>query len=143
MSTDDYLSEIGAALDDAAGDVYVNNGPTTYVTNVTNIVNCSRVDSGHGKWRSHGRKRHGKRRGGDGHGKPPKLFRFCASCGIMDQDVAYGMSDGEMLDGAVDVVKYSAHGLSRCAGRFARGVSHDIKRTCRGIRQIFSSIFGD
>jgi len=74
-----------------------------------------------------------KRRNGWGHGgswgkkrrheRKPKLWNFFQSCGLLDQDKVMRMSDGELAEGAVDVMRYASHDLSNHARGFCEGMA--------------------
>jgi len=85
--------------------------------NITNITNITQVVAGHGHRPA------GKRRGDIGERRterPPKLLRFCGSCGVMDQDVASRMSSSELCDESVKVIGYASKGLCRSTERSIR-----------------------
>ena len=112
---------------------------TANITNVTNVTNVH-VDGG-GAWKH--RKHEHKRRDRPSERRecPPKLFRFCSSCGILDQDVAWKMSDSQMCQEAANVIGYSARGLTDCVCQGAREVSHHLGVAARGVGQIFEGLF--
>lgn len=115
-----------------------------HTANITNVTNVAQVHvDGEGAWkprkRKHGHKHHGhfERRE-----RPPKLFRFCSSCGILDRDVASNMSEGMMCQEAVNVIGYSARGLADCTSTFARNASHHLGEAAEGLWGVVSGIFG-
>ena len=63
----------------------------------------------------HGRK-HAKRHAD----RPPKLQRFCATCGLMDYNVAARMDSAELCVEAAKVVGYNAKGLARDLGNIGK-----------------------
>lgn len=68
------------------------------------------------------RNEHGKGFGNGRKDRPPKLSRFCASGGLLDQDVAARMSSGEMCFEAAKVTGYAARGLASSVRGMAKGV---------------------
>ena len=94
------------------------------LVNVTNdYVTRSRADAYKRPHRAKksfgGKKRH-----------PPKLFRYCASCGILDGDVVYGMSNGEMCDESVKVIKYASGELVDSIGRIGNDACEVAGNLC-------------
>lgn len=92
----------------------------TINVNVVNVTQLTRIDAGRGGW--HGKKHcHGghclKR-----HGHPPKMLRYCASCGLLDQHVATRMSHGELCGEAANVIGNAAKGPSSNVGNMARSI---------------------
>ena len=67
---------------------------------------------GHGGW---GKKRRRERK--------PELWNFCQTCGLLDQDKVMRMSDGELVEGAVDVMRYASHDFSNRARGFCEGMA--------------------
>lgn len=116
--------------------IYANNVNITNVNNITNVTQISTYVNGYGRTRGKRGKRMGK---GDGRNdRPPKLFRYCASCGILDQDVASSMSTGRMCDESVKSLSYTAKGLSSSIGGMAKGVS----RMGNGVAEMAMGVFG-
>lgn len=68
------------------------------------------------------RNEYGKGFGNGRKARPPKLFRFCASGGLLDRDVAARMSSGEMCSEAAKVAGYAARGLVSSVGGVVKGV---------------------
>lgn len=99
---------------------------TNNVTQVSHVSGCSPRKFGKRK------RRHGGKGKND---RNPKLLRYCASGGLLDQDVAYGMSDKELCDGFVNVGAYAVRGFASTADAWTRDVG-------RGMRKIGSSIMG-
>jgi len=54
--------------------------------------------------------------------RPPKLYRFAQSCGMLDQDVVYGMGTGELCAESVKALGYTARGICSDAKGFVSGV---------------------
>lgn len=114
----------------------------TYVQNVTHITqtyvvthtprysgrSCRRA---HQEW-SHG---HGSRKTGP---REPKLLRFCKSCGILDQDKVMRMSDGEIVDGLLDVERHVRHDMAR----HASGMCHDLCCCGRSVAGAVKGLIG-
>lgn len=106
---------------------------TVNVTNVTNVTHVTNVSSPSGWWGGHGKShRHGGGKGKRRDERPPKLTRFCASCGLLDRNVVAKMDEGEMFGEAAKVCGYAARNLARetkeivcglagCAVDFTRG----------------------
>lgn len=115
---------------------YANNVTITNVTNITNVTQVSSHVNGYGK----PRRKHGNGHGfGDGRSdRPPKLFRYCASCGLLDQDVASRMSTGKMCEESVKALAYTARGVSSSVGGMARGFG----RMGQGVAGMAKGIFG-
>ena len=104
------------------------NTINNYVTNVTNVTNVTRVThvynaasiSGYGGHLHHNKRKHAYGNGGRREERGPKLLRYCASCGVLDQNVASRMSSSELCDESAKVVRHSAkhlaHDASECVG---------------------------
>ena len=91
----------------------ITNNHITTVSNVTNVISRS---SGFQKKLVRFKDRNGSQGRQE---RPPKLFRFCASGGLLDSHVVAGMShEQNMVEGA-KVVGYCAKGLSRTLGNMA------------------------
>ena len=67
--------------------------------------------------------------------RAPKLQRFCATCGLLDRDVVYGMSEGELCEEAVKALGYNARGLARDVSDIGGGL-------CRAAGCIAGGLFG-
>ena len=67
--------------------------------------------------------------------RPPKLQRFCATGGLLDYDVAAGMSEGELCEEAVNVIGYNARGLARDVSEIGGGL-------CRAAGCVAGGLFG-
>lgn len=111
----------------------------TYVTNVTNITNV--VAHPH----FNGGKHHFKHchREHERTEKPPKLARFCASGGLLDQDVAMRMSGGELFSGIAAVGGYAARGVVKHTGNIIRNnrdLGEGICEMGKGVCDIVKSI---
>lgn len=106
------------------------------VTNVTNVSISHHSKHGHGGfWKKRNRK---ARNWG---GRKPKLFRFCASAGLLDSDKVARMSNGEVCKEAANVVRYGARGIASCAGRMARSVAGGAKAFAGGVVEIAEALF--
>lgn len=106
----------------------------TYVTNVTNITNVVAHPHFNGG-KHHFKHCHRKHERTE---KPPKLARFCASGGLLDQDVAMRMSGGEIFSGIAAVGGYAARGVVKHAGNIIRN-NRDLGD---GACQIVGNAFG-
>lgn len=76
----------------------------------------------------------------------PKLFRYCASCGILDGDAVHGMDPGRLCDESLKVMGYAAKGIaSNIHGmvRDTRDIVHAAGGIAAGIGQIFYSFLAD
>ena len=98
---------------------YANNSNVN-ITNITNITKVSNFmvsgTSGmKGRPPKIGRHKKGRRPAlpSERERRPPKLQRFCATGGLLDHDVAAGMSEGELCEEAVNVIGHNARGLAR------------------------------
>lgn len=89
---------------------YAKNITVNNITNVTNVNNVTNVVHVQGEQRHHKQNHH--------HERKPELLRFCQSCGILDQQKVMRMSNGQLAEGAVDVMRHSSRNL----GRHATGV---------------------
>lgn len=98
-----------------AGDVNIVN-----ITNVTNVTNVSYTRQPRIQRRQWERGRREDR---------PRLLRFCASGGLLDRDVAYGMDEGEMM---TEASKLASHGFKGMASSL-RGVGNGIIGMLRSI----------
>ena len=78
---------------------------------------------------------HGKRRP---RGPQPRLLRFFATGGLVDQDVAARMGTGEFWDEGVRLVSYGARGIRSSLSGMARH-GQDI---ARGVADIVGALFG-
>lgn len=119
---------------------YANNSNVN-ITNVTNITKVSNfiVPGAYGPVRSTKRGRHKKERRlalpSERERRPPKLQRFCATGGLLDYDVAAGMSEGELCEEAVNVIGHNARGLARDVSDIGGGL-------CRAAGCIAGGLFG-
>ena len=116
---------------------YANNSNV----NITNITNITRVSnfmvSGHSGMP---RKRRPKKERrlvlpSERERRPPKLQRFCATGGLLDYDVAAGMSEGELCEEAVNVIGHNARGLARDVSNIGGGL-------CRAAGCVVGGLFG-
>lgn len=106
--------------------IHVTN---TYVTNVTH-VNVG--GGGHHKPRG-GYGGSGKR--GGFHERPPKLYRYCMSCGLLDSGVAAKMSSGQMCDETIKAAGYATR-------KFLADTRDCRAQMGRGLKKMASSIGG-
>ena len=103
--------------------------------NMTSIA----VTNVHESFRECGKKnRSRKHRPGCRRERYPKLMRFCASCGLLDNDLAESMSVRELCDGFVDVGAHAANGL----GRTARMWADDMGRHAKGFAENLFGLIG-
>jgi len=108
------------------------------VTNVTNITNVTHVSTHVHHGGGH-KGRHSNKRGA-GLGRPPKLFRFCASGGLLDSDKVYGMSDGAIMHEGAKVVSYSARKLGHHLSGMGGGVCQIVEGVAKGVSAIVGAI---
>ena len=107
------------------GDTYVTNN----ITNVTNIeYKAHKHRSHHNGW-GHGRK-----------DRKPKLYRFCASGGLLDQDKVMRMSDGELIGGILEANKYAAGNLAGDVGKICKGGAGVVHGVFRGAFRVVEFI---
>ena len=120
---------------------YANNSNVniTNITNITKAPNFMLSGGNRMKGRPHEKK---KKKKGRRHVLPseremrtPKLQRFCATGGLLDYDVAAGMSEGELCEEAVNVIGYNARGLARNVSDIGGGL-------CRAAGCIAGGLFG-
>lgn len=127
----------------------------TYVTNVTNVTNVKVTNVNTGgvavpyKWHGQsGRRRH-KREDWHREERKPKLLRYCASCGLLDQHVVARMSHEEACLESMNVLGYAAKGLvrdldcgfsnaSRHAAGACRNFGHAVSCFYRAFKMLFS-----
>ena len=108
-----------------AGVVNINN--ISNVTNMTKVTNVTQVAEVHGRggyWSSN-KKKSKKYRGfgkRDNRMKNPKLLRYCGTCGLLDRQVVSNMSNDELCDGAVDVMRHGAGKISSGVGNVAGSI---------------------
>ena len=116
---------------------YANNSNVN-ITNVTNITKVSNfMVSGH-SWMPRKRRSKKERRfilPSERERRQPKLQRFCATGGLLDYDVAAGMSEGELCEEAVNVIGHNARGLARDVSDIGGGL-------CRAAGCIAGGLFG-
>lgn len=114
---------------------------TANITNVTHVTEVH-VDGGR-EWKHRKRKHGHKDQEQSGRiGRPPKLFRFFASCGILDRDIVEGMGNGQIFQESANIVAYGAKGLSNCTCRFAKGFASDVGEAASGLFDVISGVFG-
>ena len=109
------------------GPIYTNNLNVNNVTNVAYLPGYCH----HGKYKRNRRNSWGRREE-----RPPKLFRYSASCGLLDQDVVARMSNEELLLGSAENMGYVARGFGSSVGRIA----NDVGMIGSGLLKIFTSI---
>ena len=108
-------------------------GGDTYVTN--NVMNVTNIE-----YKAHKRRR---RHNGWGHGRKdrkPKLYRFCASGGLLDQDKVMRMSDGEVIGGLLENHNYAARNLSRDVGDICESGAGVVRGVFRGAFRVVEFI---
>ena len=108
------------------------------ITNVTNITNVA-VFRGYGH-QGKSKRRHGHREVNRKE-KPPKLFRYGASCGMLDQDVVANMSNEELCCESVKALGYSARGFGSCVCGIAREVGGVGRDACNVVGAIGGGLF--
>ena len=120
---------------------YANNSNVN-ITNTTNITKVSNfmVSGASGmKGRPHKIGSHEKGRRhvlpGERGMRHPKLQRFCATGGVLDYDVAYGMSEGELCEESVNVIGHNARGLALDVSNIGGGL-------CRAAGCVVGGLFG-
>ena len=120
---------------------YANNSNVniTNITNITKVSNfmVSETSGMNGRPHKIGSHKKGRRYvlPGEREIRPPKLQRFCATGGLLDYDVAAGMSEGELCEEAVNVIGYNARGLARNVSDIGGGL-------CRAAGCIAGGLFG-
>ena len=138
----DYNKLLSGLLPPAAADVRSGN---IYMTNVTNIANVTQVVQKQIYQHSF-RRNHLKPRG-DGykrkhHERPPKLYRYAASCGLFDAGVAYGMESDELLVEGAKVVGYAARQVGSSACKTVGHLASAVGNVGKGVCGLVSGIFG-
>lgn len=120
---------------------YANNSNVN-ITNITNITKVSNFmvsgTSGmNGRPHKIGSHKKGRRHvlPSEREMRPPKLQRFCSTGGLLDCDVAAGMSEGELCEEAVNVIGYNARGLARDVSNIGGGL-------CRAAGCVVGGLFG-
>ena len=115
------------------------NSGTINITNVTNVTNITNITSvSHANRGSHkGRRHHYK---GSGLGKPPALWRFCVSGGLLDRDKVYGMSRSAIGHEGARVVGYSAKKLGHHVSVMGEGVCQIVEGVAKGVSAIVGAI---
>lgn len=105
--------------------------------NITNITQVSGFPNGGG---GRGRKRH--RHGGDrGDGKP-ELYRFFASCGMLDQHKAARMSDSDLIGNALEIERYAGRRMKRHAENAVDAVAQICGSLAECAAGVLSGLFG-
>ena len=110
-----------------AGGVTINN-----ITNVTNVTNVANVVQANGcrsrkRWGGHYRPERKERPE-----RKPELYKFFASCGILDHDKAVRHIDNGTFAGET----------VQCLGYASRDLSRNVKGIGRGIGQIGHAVGG-
>ena len=120
---------------------YANNSNVN-ITNITNITKVSNFmvsgTSGmNGRPHKIGSHKNGRRNvlSSEREMRQPKLQRFCETVGLLDYDVAAGMSEGELCEEAVNVIGHNARGLARNVSDIGGGL-------CRAAGCIAGGLFG-
>ena len=120
---------------------YANNSNVN-ITNITNITKVSNFmvsgTSGmNGRPHKIGSHKKGRRHvlPSEREMRTPKLQRFCATGGLLDYDVAAGMSEGELCEEAVNVIGHNARGLARDVSNIGGGL-------CRAAGCVVGGLFG-
>lgn len=107
-------------------------GRTVNITNVHTHVHV------YGHHENH----HGNRHGGGWkkRERKPRLLRFCASGGLLDQNVVSRMSSERLMAESADVIGYAADGMCKSACNMARGVGGIIDGAFQAICLIGGAI---
>jgi len=121
--------------------VHVNANTINMTNNVTNVTNVTQIAQVSGNGWNKKRLRSGNGYCGKRERKP-RLLRFCASGGLLDQDVAERMSGREMCDGFVEVGSYAAKGLGRTMGKLADDMGRHAKSFSNNLLGILECLFG-
>lgn len=77
--------------------------------------------------------------------RSPRLYRYCASCGMRDQHVIAGMSNGERCLESAKLIGYCAHGLGSNIDGMVRGVGRvatGIGGVVVGMAGVVGALFG-
>lgn len=102
------------------GDTYVYSGNTYKSVNSYTTLNMyGSQDSYAYRHKQHVQDR---RQNGERRERPPKLTRYCVSCGLMDRHLVSRMSESELMDESAKVVAYGAKGLCNGVCDVAGGV---------------------
>jgi hypothetical protein len=116
---------------------YANNSNVN-ITNITNITKVSNfIVSGHAgiPRKRRPKKEHRLVLPSERERRTPKLQRFCATGGLLDYNVAAGMSEGELCEEAVNVIGHNARGLARDVSEIGGGL-------CRAVGCVVGGLFG-
>lgn len=114
---EELLERISCYTHSTSNNITINN-----ITNI-NVSGC-RNPNWHGRRGVHGN-RHRKSE------RPPKLTRHCASLGMLDEDIAYGMGTEERMREGVKVMAYGVRVMGR-----------DISKISSNAKGIVSDLFG-
>lgn len=106
--------------------IYARGNAAVNVTNNHNYTNITHVSQTN--WSHVGfRKKHGgHKQANRSADHSPKLQRFCATCGLLDYNVAARMDSPELCVEAAKVVGYNAVGLARNLENMGRGVGECV-----------------
>ena len=112
------------------GNTYVQNN----VTHITQTYTATYTPRYSGRSCRHAYGELGRSRRASG----PKLLRFCKSCCTLDQDKVLQMSDGEIVDGLLEVERHVRHDMAR----HASGMCHDLYGCGKGIVGVVKGLVG-
>ena len=112
------------------------NSGTINITNVTNVTHVTSVT----QVNHVGHKRCRERNKGSGLGRPPKLWRFCASCGILDNDRLHGMSNGAIMHESAKAAGYAARKLGHNLSEMGSGVCQIVEGVAKGVASIVGAV---
>ena len=118
------------------------NARTINITNVTNVTNVTCVTkishvNHSGQW---GHQRHHSRSKGPELGRPPKLWRFCASCGLVDSDRLRGMSNGAIMHESAKAAGYATKKLGNNLSEMGSGVCQIVEGLAKGVVSIVGAV---
>lgn len=112
--------------------------PNLTVNNITNVTNVTHVNvtkvKGCKPFAHHGRKHRGGKRE-----RPPKLWRFASSCGLLDQDVVYRMDTGELMAESAKGIGYAARGLAKDVSDIGGGLCRAAGCVASGVLGVFEA----
>lgn len=117
-----------------AGGVTINN-----ITNVTNVTNVVQANGMNGCWsRKHWKGHYRKPGRNERPERKPELYKFFASCGILDHDKAVRHIDNGTFAGeTVQCLGYASRDLSRNV----RGIGHGIGQIGHAVGSLIGSVF--
>lgn len=115
-----------------SGEVVINQVTVNNVTNITSVggIPSERV---HQPWRKHHKHRHKQSE------RKPELLRYCQSCGILDQHKVAHMSNGQLAEGAVDVIRYSSKKMCSHVEGAAKGFGGAFWHLARIVDRMFGN----